>query len=300
VSRRNLLIAGAAAVVVVAAAASVAVAFTRDDGDKLPRHSGRIAVRDGCGLTHMWWDGTDPRTLCLTDIWDSVSISFDGETLAWDTVSGSQFGITLAAPDGNGQRPVALPDGVNVQPSLSPDGHKLAFLHSPKDESRLDVWTTSTAAPTDQSEQVTALQHVSSVAWSPKGDRLVYVTNSSAETLEGDMFVIHPNGDDATLLGQGDTPGWSPDGERLVYVHGGGLWTMGADGSDRRRLVRLGESPAWSRDGRLIAFMREERCGRAVCKDRVFVVNPDGTQLRAVGPKFLGARQMIWLPDPQE
>jgi Tol biopolymer transport system component len=298
--RRNLLIAGAAAVILIAAAASVAVAFTRDDGDSLPRLSGRIAVRDGCGLTHMWLDGTDQRQLCLDDIWETVSISFDGKTLAWDSVSGSQFAIALAAPDGNGERHVPLPGGVNVQPSLSPDGDKLAFLHSPQDESRLDVWTTSTAALTDQSEQVTALRDVSSVAWSPNGDRLVYVANWSEETLEGDIFLIRPNGDDATLLGQGDAPSWSPDGERLVFVHDGGLWTIGADGTDRRRLVRRGESPSWSRDGSLIAFMREEPCSRVVCKDRVFVVFADGNRPRAVGPKFLGARQIIWLPDPHE
>ncbi len=298
--RRNLLIAGLAAVVLIAAAVFVAVALTREDGDEGPRLAGRVAVRDGCGLTHMWPDGTDLRKLCLKDIWEAVSLSFDGKTLAWDSITGSQFAITLAAPDATGQRPVALPQGVSIDPSLSPEGDEVAFLHSSRDDGRYDIWTTSTTAPTDQSQQVTALRDVSSVAWSPKGDRLVYVANWSEDTLEGDIFVARPNGDDVTSLGQGDAPGWAPDGKQLVFVHGGSLWTIGADGKDRRLLVRRGESPAWSRDGTLIAFMREERCSRAVCKDRVFVVSPDGTGVRAVGPSFLGARQIIWLPDPNE
>jgi Tol biopolymer transport system component len=301
VPRRNLIIAGAAVVVLIAAAAAaVAVALARDDGDRGPRRAGRIAVRNGCGLTHMWPDGTDPRPLCLTGIWDTVSLSFDGKTLAWDRIGEDAFEITLAAPDATGQRSVPLPKGANVAPTLSPDGDKIAFLHSPRDDGRYDVWTTSTTAPWDQSQQVTALHSVSSVSWSPKGDRLVYVANWSDETLEGDIFVARPNGDGATFLWQGDAPSWAPDGKRLVFVHGGDLWTSGIDGKDRRRLRRHGDTPAWSRDGALIAFMREERCGRPVCKDRVYVMFADGGQPHAVGPRFLGARQIIWLPDPHE
>jgi len=49
-------------------------AFTRGGGFQLAKFPGRIAVRDGCGLQHMWLDGTDRRTMCLQNVFDDVSV----------------------------------------------------------------------------------------------------------------------------------------------------------------------------------------------------------------------------------
>ena len=40
-------------------------AFTRGGDAPLPKYPGRIAVRDGCGVQHMFFDGTDKQELCL-------------------------------------------------------------------------------------------------------------------------------------------------------------------------------------------------------------------------------------------
>jgi Tol biopolymer transport system component len=298
VGRRRLPITGLA-ILLVAAAVAVGLALARDD-DGTPRFAGRIAVVDGCGLRHMWPDGTDQRELCLPGIWESASLSADGKTFAWDTANGTQSGISFAKADGSDQHVLPVPREANVAPSLSPDGRQVAFLHSARDDGRYDVWTTSTGALSDTSQQATAVRDVSFVAWAPRGDRLAYVKDWSEETLEGKIVLVRPNGDDERLLGQGDEPAWTPDGKHIAFVHDGNLWTVALDGSERRLIVRDGRSPAWSRDGKEIAFMREERCGRPVCKDRLFLVFADGSNPHAVGPKFSSPHRVLWLPDPNE
>jgi Tol biopolymer transport system component len=229
-------------------------------------------------------------------VFDAVSLSWNGEHLAWDTKSGKE--IMVGKVDGSEPFIAPLPLGVNDVPSLSPDGDEVAFLHSPRDDGYYDIWVGSTSAAT--AEQLTTSRNVSDVSWSPKGDLLAYVQNWSEETLEGDVSLIRPDGEGARMLVEGDAPTWSPDGKRLAYVHEGGIWIVGTDGAGARRIVENGHSPAWSRDGTLIAFMRAESCGKAICPERVFTVFADGTQERQFGPRFSDERRLLWLPDPNE
>jgi hypothetical protein len=238
VGRRPGLLAGLT-VLLGAAAVAAGLTLSRNDDDS-PRLAGRIAVVDGCGLRHMWPDGTDRRELCLSGVWASVSLSAEGKTLAWDTVNGTQSGLTIAKADASDQHPLLLPNGVNVAPSLSPNGRRVAFLHSPQDDGRYDIWTTSTSAFSDVAEQVTTVRDVSFVSWAPSGDRVAYVKHWSEETLEGKIVP------------------------------------------------------------RQLAFVREEECGRPVCKERVFLVFGDGSDPHAVGPKFASGHRVLWLPDPNE
>jgi Tol biopolymer transport system component len=283
-------------VVLLAAAAAVGLAIGRDEDDGGPSLAGRIAVRHECGFLHMWADGTDQRTTCLEGVFEAVSLSWNGEKLAWDTGDGKE--IKVANIDGFAPATAPLPMGFNVAPSLSPDGEEIAFLHSARDDGRYDIWVGSTSAPT--SEQLTNTRNVSDVTWSPKGDLLAYVQNWSEDTLEGQVSLIGPDGEGERTLVDGDTPTWSPDGKQLAYFHERGIWVIGIDGADARRIVRDGHSPAWSRDGTLIAFMRAERCGEPVCPERVFTVSTDGSDERQVGPRFPEERRVLWLPDPNE
>jgi Tol biopolymer transport system component len=296
-SRRvRILVIVAGCVVVAAVAAAIGYAFTRDNGPHMPRYPGRIAVRDGCGLKHMFFDGSDQKELCLQDIFDTVSVSRNGDKIAWDTKSGKL--IMMANPDGFGPIDVSVPDGTNGSPTLSPDAKKIAFLHSPQDDGKYDIWVTSVTA--NNAEQDTTTHNVSDVVWSPTGDWLAYVQNWSDQTLEGQISLIRPNGDDAHTLVQGDSPDWSPDGKTLVYVHKGSIWTVGVDGTNAHRLIPNGNSPAWSRDGKMIAFMRAEQCGRNLCPEHAYLAFSNGTDPHPVGPAYLGERQVVWLPDPFE
>ena len=243
----------------------------------------------------MWPDGTDQREMCLEGAWDAVSISWDGDNLAWDT---RDEGIRVGNAEGEEVVNAEQPTGANYAPSLDPDGEKVAFLHSVRDDGMYDIWVGSVTR--QDAEQVTNTRNVSDVAWSPKGDRLAYVQNWSDETLEGQISLVSPNGDDAKILVRGDAPSWSPDGKQLAFVHDGAIWTIGIDGTARRRVIRNGHSPAWSRDGKQIAFMRAENCGKPLCPERVFLVFTNGNGVRQVGPRFPEERRMIWLPDPFE
>lgn len=284
------------ALVAVAAAVAIGVVVVKDE-DSEPSLPGRIAVRDGCGLTHFYQDGTDEKELCLSDAWDAVSLSWNGDKLAWDT---RDLGIRVGNAD-DPSKPLTLtaPAGANYAPSLSPDAKRAAFLHSPKDDGRYDVWVIDTGGSAN-AEQVTNTRNVSDVSWSPKGDWLAYVHDWSDETLEGQISLVRPDGEDVHTLVRGDAPEWAPDGKHLVYVHNRSIWTIGSDGEDAKMIVPNGHSPAWSRDGEQIAFMRAERCPSAVCPEHAFHAFTDGTGVSRAGPKFSEERIVLWLPDPFE
>src|SRR5205807_4731657 len=130
----------------------------------------------------------------------AVSVSGDGKTLAWDTKSN----IVVAQASGANQQLPPLPAGANAEPSLSPDGRTLAFLHSPRDDGRYDLWTSSTTL--DNAEQLTSTRDLSTDAWSPGGDWIAFVRGWSEQTLEGDIYVIHPDGTGECKVARGDAP----------------------------------------------------------------------------------------------
>jgi Tol biopolymer transport system component len=295
--RGNLFLFGGLIVLaLVAAAVAVGIAVGRDE-DSGPRLPGRIAVRDGCGLTHFWQDGTDKRELCLPEVWDAVSLSWNGEMLAWDT---RERGLRVGNIDDPSEPfEILTPRGANYAPSLSPDAKRAAFLHSPRDDGRYDIWVAA-AGGAENAEQVTNTRNVSDVSWAPKGDWLAYVQNWSDETLEGQISLVRPDGEDAHTLVRGDAPEWAPDGKHLVYVHNSSIWTISSDGDDAKMIIPNGHSPAWSRDGKQVAFMRAERCAKAVCPERVLHASIDGSGVSQVGPRFPEERILLWLPDPFE
>jgi TolB protein len=91
-----------------------------------------------------------------------------------------------------------------------------------------------------------------SAAWSPRGDRIAYVSRSETGTF--DIYTIHPDGTGLqrlTYVGSNENPDWSPDGYHLVFssLRGGerNLFTITYDGTNERQITSGGgfSTPAW-------------------------------------------------------
>jgi Tol biopolymer transport system component len=96
---------------------------------------------------------------------------------------------------------------------------------------------------------------ISSIAWSPDGQRIAYKTSDS-------IFLIGVDARRTARLTDGDLPAWSPDGRRLAFRRRGprgtgDLYVVNADGAHVRRLTRgvsVSSKPSWSPDGKRLAF----------------------------------------------
>jgi eukaryotic-like serine/threonine-protein kinase len=104
--------------------------------------------------------------------------------------------------------------------------------------------------------------------------------------------------------GQVLTPTSAPDGAEIAFLSDSGghgnLWAMSTQTGQLRQLtfetepgVAVG-APVWSPDGRSIAFVSSK--GRSGFEFGVWLIDPDGTNLRKVADKGLG---MAWSPDGQ-
>lgn len=98
------------------------------------------------------------------------------------------------------------------------------------------------------------------------------------------------------------TPSDAPDGDEIVFLSDSGghgnLWVLSSRSRDLRQItferdpeVAVG-APVWSPDGRSIAFVSSR--GRKGFEFGVWLIDPDGTNLRNVAPRGLG---MAWAPD---
>jgi Tol biopolymer transport system component len=98
--------------------------------------------------------------------------------------------------------------------------------------------------------------------WSPDGKRILLDATPGKQWNKTNMLAVDfPVTEESrfTIYGPGNCPTWSPDGKRIAFllnqdaVPGAqpGIYTMTAEGKDRRRLGGFG-MPEWSPDGKRI------------------------------------------------
>ncbi|MEK6275358.1 MAG: hypothetical protein AABM30_08470 [Actinomycetota bacterium] len=104
-------------------------------------------------------------------------------------------------------------------------------------------------------------------------------------------------------------PAWSPDGKSLALAAWGdediAVYTMSADGSDRRLVLRNAWSPAWSPDGKRLVVVRNACSDSYSCDDGsptvLATVRADGTEVREVVLDDEAATGIVsspkWSPD---
>ncbi|HEX8850249.1 MAG TPA: hypothetical protein VF761_12010 [Gemmatimonadaceae bacterium] len=171
---------------------------------------------------------------------------------------------------GDGSAPARmLPAGsVAMDPEPSPDGRRIAFVVASYDSSTGDVWMVN-ADGTGLRRLTDDPELDDSPSWSPDGRTIVF--RSYRAQRAGDLWTLDVEHGTLVNLTPAEGPGvidhrrpaWSPDGARIAFAstEGGdwGIWTMRADGTDRRQLtntIDLDAEAAWSPDGRFIAFRR--------------------------------------------
>lgn len=88
------------------------------------------------------------------------------------------------------------------------------------------------------------------LAWSPSGDKLIYMSNVSGGW---EIYTVSTSGSFQQLTGTGAinaAPAFSPDGSRVAFLSNRdgawGVWIMNADGGNPVKLVDLGpQFPSW-------------------------------------------------------
>lgn len=68
------------------------------------------------------------------------------------------------------------------------------------------------------------------------------------------------------------SPRWSPDGKLIAFTTGGQIWTMNAEGRDRKQITKISSgagNPVWSPDGKWIAFGSDvyPECSNDACNE---------------------------------
>jgi hypothetical protein len=231
----------------------------------------------------------------------------------------------MVEPDGSHE--TALHDGGLLPGIWSPDGRRLAVTHLVPDASPLPGAETSWIRPAVVNADgsgfriLDAYPHrkmqLSPIAWSPDGSR-IFVQSGGEDVDPADMglYTIRASdgGDLSRILvtppGYNDHVAVSPDGWRVLVLRSttnldGTLFVVNVDGTGRHQLtppnvnaVDLqfydGISDAWSPDGSRIVF-----CAFILSNGStgLFVVNPDGTDLKQIVPTATGAISVQWSPD---
>ena len=113
-----------------------------------------------------------------------------------------------------------------------------------------NIWTIRA----DGTQARLLLRNAYSPSWSPDGTRLAFVSGRSGDE---EIYVARADGTGVARLtrsaGPDLSPTWSSDGRRLAFSRKAEIWTMNANGSVQRALVRKAKvwhehySPAWHR-----------------------------------------------------
>ena len=134
-------------------------------------------------------------------------------------------------------------------------------------------------------------REVQAPVWSSGGRQIAFLSRRSESTF--DLDVVNADGSGQRTLIHGATrepPSWSPDGLKIAFesLRDNGVYTANADGSGRQRLARDSKDPAWSPDGRTIAFFSGAK---------IYLMNADGSEHRALTRAQAGVRDLAWSPD---
>jgi Tol biopolymer transport system component len=195
--------------------------------------------------------------------------------------------------------------GESLAPVWSPDGKKIAFVrildewNSPSIDLNYEIFVIDL-----ENNLLTNLTNSPQIdyspAWSPKGDKIAFVStlNGNAE-----IFSMNTDGSEQTNLteskGRDNFPRWSPDGEKILFVSDrdeqGEIYIMDADGSQPTNLSNSTGSeysPAWSPGGDKIVFV-STRDGNP----EIYIMTNDGSEQTNISNDMGSDQFPAWSPN---
>ncbi|MDQ1629892.1 MAG: TolB protein [Actinomycetota bacterium] len=224
-------------------------------------------------------------------------------------------GLFTVNPDGTNARRIAGGDQL-VLPAWSPDGTKVAFARSDgaAGESYRNLWVANAdgSGPVQLTSGQTADRRAPT--WSPDGTRIAYVSGSDLVVANADgsneQLLVSGTAATGSLFGGIEKPSWSPDGTTIAYYTYGTpsyeIFSVPATGGTPTQLTHVAAGdhanmhPDYSPDGTRIAYVSDAESCTPYCRNRLWVMDADGTHQHLVDPEGQNVFTPSWSPDGRQ
>ena len=191
---------------------------------------------------------------------ESLSMSHDGQWMAFDSDRSGNSDIYKMHPDGTGLEQLTRDVADDFRPRWSADDKVISF-HTWRGGTR-DVYSMN-ADGSDQRFLVGSPAHEWADAWSPDGKWMAFMSDRIIRGRQ-DLFVMPAAGGPEKHIGDGGATAWTPDGKYLAWgsggINGGMIVTeveTGKADTIFRGTPQIGyanETGGWSRDGKYLYF----------------------------------------------
>jgi WD40-like Beta Propeller Repeat len=201
------------------------------------------------------------------------------------------------------------PEGGNSNPIMQASRNTIIYLNAGK----LRVMAADGSGDRELFNRDPAgCANVAHASWNLTDPNVILITCQLSKNRFG-LLVVGMDGKlirrlDAEKTKIGDA-GISPDGRTVLYwasdnpnLEGGGIYTLPMIGTGNPKQLTdsadgVDADPAWSPDGNQIAFRRKVQNPGGGTNEDIFVMNADGTAVRAVATTPAADFKPIWSPD---
>jgi TolB protein len=259
-------------------------------------------------------DGTAVTKLTADDADNAYpTFSPDGKSIAFCSTRSGVWNIYVMDTDGRNVVTITSGSAQCVHPSFSPDGTRLVFSEMGSRSNQWELWTVNLTSGERRQIGYGVFPN-----WSPSkdADRIAFQRARQRGSRWFSLWTLDLIDGEARRVTEVAvssnaaivSPAWSPDGKRLVFAtiidptRNAGrrkgeqdIWTINADGSDRRRLTDgngVNLSPVWGVDNRV--YFVSDRSGT----ESIWSVRPEiGQVFTAAAPKTQKTNETVGAAD---